>query len=205
MANINIVDRVINCKIVYYGPGRGGKTTNLQYIFDKFHKNTLGEMVSVNTKGDRTLFFDFLPLGLGKINGCEVKVQLFTVPGQPKYSSTRKMVLKGVDGVVFVADSLKIRQKDNLWSLQDLQNNLSDQKKNIREIPLVLQYNKQDLASKAIPVMDANEMERTLNNHLKVPSFSASALKGTAVGPTLKKCITLTLGQIYREIRMVDK
>ena len=92
MASFSLKDRIIECKIVYYGPGRGGKTTNLEYIFDKFRKNTLGDMVSINTKGDRTLFFDFLPLGLGKISGCEIKVQLFTVPGQPKYSSTRKMV-----------------------------------------------------------------------------------------------------------------
>jgi len=200
MADINVVDRVINCKIVYYGPGRGGKTTNLQYIFKNFHKNTLGDMVSINTKGDRTLFFDFLPLGLGKINGCDVKVQLFTVPGQPKYGSTRKMVLKGVDGVVFVADSLKIRQKDNLWSLQDLQNNLAEQSKDIREIPLVFQYNKQDLASKGIPVMGTDELESGLNTPLKVPSFSASALKGKAVGATLKQCLKLTLHQIHREI-----
>ncbi|MCK4728211.1 MAG: gliding motility protein, partial [Desulfobacterales bacterium] len=106
MANFNLKDRVIECKIVYYGPGRGGKTTNLQYIHKAFKKQTTGEMVSINTKGDRTLFFDFLPLGLGKIRGCEIKVQLYTVPGQVRYSSTRKMVLKGVDGVVFVADSL---------------------------------------------------------------------------------------------------
>ncbi len=105
MANINFRERVIDCKIVYYGPGRGGKTTNLKYIFRKYRKNTLGELVSINTKGDRTLFFDFLPLGVGKIKGLDVKVQLYTVPGQPKYSSTRKMVLKGVDGIVFVADS----------------------------------------------------------------------------------------------------
>ena len=205
MADINIIDRVIHCKIVYYGPGRGGKTTNLQYIFKKFRNNTLGDMVSINTKGDRTLFFDFLPLGLGKINGCEVKVQLFTVPGQPKYGSTRKMVLKGVDGVVFVADSLKIRQKDNLWSLQDLQNNLTDQSTDIRKIPMVFQYNKQDLASKGIPVMGMDELESDLNTHLKIPSFSASALEGKAVGSTLKKCLTLTLRQIHREVMGVEK
>ncbi|MBW1764045.1 MAG: gliding motility protein, partial [Deltaproteobacteria bacterium] len=107
MAVFNPRDKVIECKIVYYGPGRGGKTTNLEYVFKTGEKYTEGKMVSINTKGDRTLFFDFLPIGLGKIKGCDIKVQIFTVPGQAKYRSTRKMVLKGVDGVVFAADSLK--------------------------------------------------------------------------------------------------
>ena len=104
MAKFNPRDRIIECKIVYYGPGRGGKTTNLEYVFKAFKKNTAEEMVSINTKGDRTLYFDFLPMGLGKIRGCDVKVHLYTVPGQSKYASTRKLVLKGVDGVVFVAN-----------------------------------------------------------------------------------------------------
>ena len=185
MANINFREKVIDCKIVYYGPGRSGKTTNLKYIFRKFRKNTLGEMVSINTKGDRTLFFDFLPLGLGKINGFDVKVQLFTVPGQPKYSSTRKMVLKGVDGIVFVADSLKVRHKENLWSLKDLNDNLTEQSKKIFKMPLVFQYNKQDVAEKGLPIIPMEKMDRCLNNQLKVPSFSASALTGKEVGTTL--------------------
>jgi signal recognition particle receptor subunit beta len=199
MAHINFRDKTIDCKIVYYGPGRSGKTTNLKYIFRKYRKNTLGEMVSINTKGDRTLFFDFLPLGLGKINGCEVKVQLFTVPGQLKYSSTRKMVLKGVDGIVFVADSLKIRHKENLWSLKDLSDNLAEQNKKISKIPLVLQYNKQDLTQKGMPIIPVKEMDRCLNNQLKVPSFSASALTGKEVGATLIQCIKLTVRNLYRE------
>ena len=199
MANINFRDKVIDCKIVYYGPGRSGKTTNLNYIFRKYRKNTLGEMVSINTKGDRTLFFDFLPLGLGKINGFEVKVQLFTVPGQAKYSSTRKMVLKGVDGIVFVADSLKVRHKENLWSLKDLRDNLAAQNKKITKIPLVFQYNKQDLPEKGLPIIPMKEMDRCLNNQLKVPSFSASALTGKEVGTTLIQCIKLTVRNLYLE------
>ena len=199
MAHINFRDKVIDCKIVYYGPGRSGKTTNLKYIFQKYRKNTLGEMVSINTKGDRTLFFDFLPLGLGKINGCEVKVQLFTVPGQLKYSSTRKMVLKGVDGIVFVADSLKIRHKENLWSLKDLRDNLAAQNKKISKIPLVLQYNKQDLTQKGLPIIPVKEMDRCLNSQLKVPSFPASALTGKEVGSTLIQCIKLTVRNLYLE------
>ena len=199
MANINFRDKVIDCKIVYYGPGRSGKTTNLKYIFRKFRKNTLGEMVSINTKGDRTLFFDFLPLGLGKINGFEVKVQLFTVPGQAKYSSTRKMVLKGVDGIVFVADSLKVRHKENLWSLKDLSDNLAEQNKKILKIPLVFQYNKQDLTGKGLPIIPVKEMDRCLNSQLKVPSFPASALTGKEVGSTLIQCIKLTVRNLYLE------
>ena len=199
MANINFRDKVIDCKIVYYGPGRSGKTTNLKYIFRKYRKSTRGEMVSINTKGDRTLFFDFLPLGLGKIKGFEVKVQLYTVPGQPKYSSTRKMVLKGVDGIVFVADSLKIRHKENLWSLKDLSDNLAAQNKKISKMPLVFQYNKQDLPEKGLPIIPVKEMDRCLNNQLKVPSFSASALTGKEVGSTLIQCIKLTIRNLYLE------
>ena len=200
MANINFRDKVIDCKIVYYGPGRSGKTTNLKYIFRKFRKNTLGEMVSINTKGDRTLFFDFLPLGLGKINGFEVKVQLFTVPGQSKYSSTRKMVLKGVDGIVFVADSLKVRHKENLWSLKDLSDNLAEQNKKIFKMPLVFQYNKQDIAEKGMPIIPGEKMDHCLNNQLKVPSYSASALTGKEVGTTLIQCIKLTVRNLNREL-----
>ncbi len=192
---------MIDCKIVYYGPGRSGKTTNLEYIFRKYRKNTIGEMVSINTKGDRTLFFDFLPLGVGKIKGLDVKVQLYTVPGQPKYSSTRKMVLKGVDGIVFVADSLKIRHKDNLWSLKDLRDNLAAQDKKIMKMPLVLQYNKQDLTEQGLPIIPVKEMERCLNKQLKVPSFSASALTGKEVGATLIQCIKLTVRNLNRELK----
>ena len=200
MARFDAKARVIECKVVYYGPGRGGKTTNLEYIFQKFRKSTTGEMVSINTKGDRTLFFDFLPMGLGKIKGCEVKLQLFTVPGQPKYSSTRKMVLKGVDAVVFVADSLEIRRKANLFSLEDLRQNLAVQNMDLFKLPLVLQYNKRDLAEENIPVVPLKVMERDLNSKLKVPSYPASALNGTGVGDCLKECLRLTLHHLQHEL-----
>lgn len=201
MAIFNLKKRVIECKIVYYGPGRGGKTTNLEYIFRSFKKQTTGEMVSINTQGDRTLFFDFLPMGLGKIRGCEVKIQLYTVPGQPRYSSTRKLVLKGVDGVVFVADSLQVRRKENMLSLKDLQQNLAGHNKSIFKIPLVLQYNKRDLAKEAVPLMPVDVMERDLNRKLNVPSFPASALKGDGVGATLKECLKLTLHHLQQELK----
>ena len=169
MAIFNAKDRVIECKIVYYGPGRGGKTSNLEYIYKAGKKYAMSDMVSINTKGDRTLFFDFLPIGLGKIRGCDVKVQLYTVPGQQKYSSTRKLVLKYVDGIVFVADSLEIRRKANVLSLKDLQQNLAAQGEDVFKIPLVMQFNKRDLGDKDIPIMPVDLMTQDLNNKLKAP------------------------------------
>jgi len=201
MAVFNAKDRIIECKLVYYGPGRCGKTTNLRYIFKAGQRYTTSDMVSIDTKGDRTLFFDFLPMGLGKIRGCDVKVQLYTVPGQPKYSSTRRLVLKNVDGMVFVADSLEIRRKANAMSLKDLQQNLAAQNIDILKIPLVMQYNKRDLAEQGIPIMPVEVMERDLNSKLKAPSFEASALKGPGVRDTLKKCLVLTLRQLQEELK----
>ena len=201
MAVFNAKARVIECKLVYYGPGRCGKTTNLEYIFKAGKKYTIGEMVSIDTKGDRTLFFDFLPIGLGKIRSCDVKVQLYTVPGQAKYGSTRKLVLKNVDGVVFVADSLEVRRKANFLSLKDLQQNLAEQNVSIFKIPLVLQYNKRDLAEQGLPVMPVELMEKDLNSKLKVPSFEASAVKGSGVGETLKKMLALTLSHLEKELK----
>ena len=201
MAIFNLKKREIECKIVYYGPGRGGKTTNLEYIFKKFSKQIEGEMVSINTEGDRTLFFDFLPMGLGQIRGCDVKVQLYTVPGQVQYSSTRKLVLRGVDGVVFVADSLEVRREKNMLSLKDLQKNLKDYGLNIFKIPLVLQYNKRDLADEGIPLMSIEQMDKDLNRQLKAPSFPGSAVKGTGIGDTLKACIKQTLTALQKELK----
>jgi signal recognition particle receptor subunit beta len=200
MAVFNAKDRIIECKLVYYGPGRGGKTTNLEYIFKAFNKHTSAEMVSINTQGDRTLFFDFLPIGLGKIRDCDVKIQLYTVPGQPKYRSTRKMVLKGVDGVVFVADSLEIQRKPNVESLKDLAENLAEEGKNVFNIPLIMQFNKRDLGDQGIPIMPEDLMNRELNNKLKVPYHLASALKGTGVGATLKEALLLTLRHLQKEL-----
>jgi mutual gliding-motility protein MglA len=201
MAIFNAKNRVIECKLVYYGPGRGGKTTNLEYIHKAFKKQTTADMVSIDTKGDRTLFFDFLPMGLGKIRGCDVKVQLYTVPGQVKYASTRKMVLKGVDAIVFVADSLEIRRKANMLSLKDLQQNLAEQNMSIFNVPLVLQYNKRDLAEQDMPIVPEEVMERDLNSKLKVPSFPASALRGPGVGESLKACLKLALHHLQEELK----
>lgn len=201
MAIFNLKKREIECKIVYYGPGRGGKTTNLEYLFKAYKKQVTGEMVSINTEGDRTLFFDFLPIGLGKIRGCDVRVQLYTVPGQVKYSSTRKLVLRGVDGVIFVADSLDVRREKNMLSLQDLQKNLKEYGKSIFQTPLVLQYNKRDLADDGIPLMSIEQMNKDLNRQLKVPAYPGSAVKGDGVGATLKECLKLTLKSLQKEFK----
>lgn len=200
MAILNLKQREIECKIVYYGPGRCGKTTNLEYIFKTYKKQVTGDMVSVDTEGDRTLFFDFLPIGLGKIKGCDVKVQLYTVPGQVQYASTRKLVLRGVDGVIFVADSLVVRREKNMISLKDLQDNLKEYGTNIFKIPLVLQYNKRDLADK-FPLMSIEQMEKDLNRQLKAPSFPGSAFTGEGVGASLKEIMKLTLKHLQKEMQ----
>ena len=201
MAVINLKNRQIECKIVFYGPGRSGKTTNLEYIHKAFKKQVTGKMISIDTEGDRTLFFDFLPIGLGKIKGCDVKVQLYTVPGQVKYKATRQLVLKGVDGVVFVADSLAVRREKNMISLKDLHENLQKMGLNIRKLPLVLQYNKRDLEDKGLPVMPLKKMEHELNRQLKVQSFPASALSGNGVGNTLTAILKLTLQSLQNEFK----
>lgn len=200
MAIVNLKKREIECKIVYYGPGRCGKTTNLEYIFQAYRKQITGEMVSINTDGDRTLFFDFLPMELGKLKGCDVRVHLYTVPGQVQYTSTRKLVLRGVDGVVFVADSLEVRREKNLLSLKDLHQNLKDYGLSILKIPLVMQFNKRDLAKDGIPLMPLEQMEKELNRQLKVPSFPGSAITGEGVGKTLQACLKLTLQSLKNEL-----
>jgi signal recognition particle receptor subunit beta len=202
MAVFNFKKRELECKIVYYGPGRCGKTTNMEYIFKTFKKQIIGEMVSIDTEGDRTLFFDFLPIGLGKIKGFDIKVQVYTVPGQVQYRSTRKLVLKGVDGVIFVADSLAVRREKNMVSLKDLQHNLKEYGLNIFKIPLVMQHNKRDLAGQGFPIMSVEQMEKDLNRQLKVPSFPASAIIGQGVGATLKECLKLTLISFRQKLKL---
>ncbi|MBW2488479.1 MAG: GTPase domain-containing protein [Deltaproteobacteria bacterium] len=201
MAFVNLKNKEIQVKIVYYGPGRGGKTTNLEYIYKKFRKRINTEMVTVKTHGDRTLFFDFLPFDLGMINGYDVKIQLYTVPGQVKYNATRRLVLRGVDGIVFVADAMAIRREKNVLSLKNLQENLANYKKSIFKIPCVLQYNKLDLLEQGIPLLSTDILEKDLNTQLKRPSFSASALKGTNVVATLKKIISMTVASIKRDLK----
>jgi signal recognition particle receptor subunit beta len=202
MAIVNLKKRQIECKIVYYGPGRCGKTTNLEYIHKTFTKQVRGDMVSINTDGDRTLFFDFLPLELGKVKGCDLRVQLYTVPGQVRYSSTRKLVLRGADAVVFVADSLDVRREKNMLSLKDLAANLKEYGVSIFNLPLVMQFNKRDLAEANIPLMSIEQMEKDLNKQLKVPTFPGSAVKGDGVGKTLHACLKLAMKSIQKELNL---
>jgi len=200
MAIVNLKKREIECKIVFYGPGRCGKTTNLEYIHKFYKKQVKTDMVSINTDGDRTLFFDFLPMELGKMKGCDVRVHLYTVPGQVQYSSTRKLVLRGVDGIVFVADSLEVRRQKNMLSLKDLHQNLKEYGLNILQIPLVIQFNKRDLEKEGIPLLPLEQMEKDLNRQLTVPTFQASAVTGEGVGKSLQTCLKLTLQSLKKEL-----
>ncbi len=193
MALIDLSNREVHCKIVYYGPGRCGKTTNLMYIYNAMNSAARGKMLTIETKGDRTLFFDLLPLNLGKIKGFDIKIQLYTVPGQTIYHATRKLVLKGVDGIVFVADSLRVRRAKNIESLEDLKRNLKEYNLDIKSLPLVMQYNKRDLGKIGIPLLDTAELESDLNRELRVPSFCASATKGYGVFETLKAISKMTV------------
>jgi signal recognition particle receptor subunit beta len=201
MAFVNLKNKEIQVKIVYYGPGRGGKTTNLEYIYKKFAQRINSEMVTVKTHGDRTLFFDFLPFDIGIVNGYEVKIQLYTVPGQVKYNATRRLVLRGVDGIVFVADAMAIRREKNVLSLRNLQENLVNYKKSLTRIPCVMQYNKMDLREQGIPLLPMSVLEKDLNSRLKVPSFPASALKGVNVVATLKRIISMTVASIKKDLK----
>jgi signal recognition particle receptor subunit beta len=200
MAIINLKKKEVQAKIVYYGPGRGGKTTNLEYIYKKFRGRIQTEMVTIKTHGDRTLFFDFLPIEIGRIKGYDIRMQLYTVPGQVKYESTRRLVLRGVDGIVFVADSLAVRRKENVLSLKSLADNLVSYKKSIFEIPLVFQYNKRDLLDEGIPLLPVEWLEKDLNSKLKAPYFEVSALKGPNVVQTMKKIIIMTIDSLRKDL-----
>ena len=183
MSLVNFTTREITCKIVYYGPGRSGKTTNLQYVYSQVPADRKGRMVSLATQTDRTLFFDFLPLDLGTISGFATKFQLYTVPGQVYYNATRKLVLQGADGVVFVADS-QLRQLDeNIESLQNLQANVLEHGVDVRTLPMVLQFNKQDLPPEFI--LSPQELDEALNFR-NLQSFAADALHGVGVFETLR-------------------
>ncbi len=200
MAVINIRKKEVQIKIVYVGPGRGGKTTNLEYLFSSIRHRIQSDMVSIKTHGDRTLFFDFLPFDLGTIQGYRIKTQLYTVPGQVKYNATRKLVLKGVDGVVFVADSMAVMREKNIQSLENLRENLAFYDLDMYKFPIVLQYNKRDLNSPDIPILDVATLQQDLNAKLKAPYFEASALRGDNVIATVKKIISETIVSIQEHL-----
>jgi mutual gliding-motility protein MglA len=190
---INYSSREINCKIVYYGPGLCGKTTNLQYIYANTNQNAKGKMISLATETERTLFFDFLPLSLGEIRGFKTRFHLYTVPGQVFYDASRKLILKGVDGVVFVADSQVERTEANVESLENLRINLSEQGYDLDRIPYVVQYNKRDLPNAA----SMEELQGLLNPR-RVPEFEAVAPKGEGVYDTLKAIAKLILTELKK-------
>jgi signal recognition particle receptor subunit beta len=193
MSFINYLSREINCKIVYYGPGLCGKTTNLQYIYNKTNPDAKGKMISLATETERTLFFDFLPLALGEIRGFKTRFHLYTVPGQVFYDASRKLILKGVDGVVFVADSQIARTEANAESLENLRINLAEQGYSLDKIPYVIQYNKRDMPGIA-PV----EELRALLNPTGVPEFEGVASTGVGVFETLKAVAKLVLTELKR-------
>jgi len=188
MSFINYASREINCKIVYYGPGLCGKTTNLQYIYQKTAPEAKGKMISLATETERTLFFDFLPLALGEIRGFKTRFHLYTVPGQVFYDASRKLILKGVDGVVFVADSQEERIEANIESLENLGINLKEQGYDLAKLPFVVQYNKRDLPN----VVPTDELRQELNP-TGVPDFEACASSGEGVFETLKAVAKLIL------------
>ena len=194
MSLVNYSTREITCKIVYYGPGRSGKTTNLQYVHTAVPDERKGEMVSLATETDRTLFFDYFPLDLGTIAGFKTKMQLYTVPGQVYYNATRKLVLRGADGVVFVADAQKQQMEENIDSLRNLQENLLEQNLDIRQMPLVLQYNKVDLPG----VHSKEEMDQALNFR-EVPTYTAVAVTGEGVFNTLRGISELVLKSLSKK------
>ena len=193
MSFINYSSREINCKIVYYGPGLCGKTTNLQYIYSRTSPDSKGKMISLATETERTLFFDFLPLSLGEIRGFKTRFHLYTVPGQVFYDASRKLILKGVDGVVFVVDSQIERMEANLESLENLRYNLQEQGYDLDKIPYVIQYNKRDL-----PNVASVEELRSLTNKTNVPDFEVIATSGEGVFDTLKSVAKLVLTELKR-------
>lgn len=181
MSFVNYHTKEINCKIVYYGPGLGGKTTNIQYIYQKTSSQNKGQMITLNTENERTLFFDFLPLDLGEIRGFKTRFHLYTVPGQVFYEASRKLILRGVDGLVFVADSQVERMEANIESYQGLERNLAEQGYDLSKVPMVMQWNKRDLPN-IVPVED---LQYQLNKR-KLPAFEAVATNGQGVFDTLK-------------------
>ena len=197
MSFINYSSREINCKLVYYGPGLCGKTTNLKYIYEKTAADAKGKMISLATETERTLFFDFLPLALGEIRGFKTRFHLYTVPGQVFYDASRKLILKGVDGVVFVADSQEERFEANAESLDNLKANLREQGYDFDKIPVVLQYNKRDLPN----AVSLEELRATLNPTGKLADFEAAAQSGKGVFETLKALARLVLQELKKGSR----
>ncbi|TKJ43997.1 gliding-motility protein MglA [candidate division TA06 bacterium B3_TA06] len=199
MAFINLATKEISVKIVYYGPGLGGKTTTLRGICGKLDENTKGKMISIDTEMDRTLFFDFLPVNLDRVRGFQVRLHLYTVPGQVFYNASRRIILSGVDGLIFVADSQRERREDNTNSLQNLKNNLATLNLKLSNIPYVMQYNKRDLPN----LMTVAEMEELLNPD-RVPYFESVATQGSGISETLKEIAKRVILQVFKTPRGIE-
>jgi hypothetical protein len=195
MALINQASHEISCKLVFYGPGLGGKTTNLRYIYEKVSPGSKGQLISLATELDRTLFFDFMPLDLGSIHGFKTKFHLYTVPGQVFYNASRKLVLRGVDGIVFVADSQTERFGDTLESFKNLGENLAEMKLTLESLPLVLQYNKRDLPN----IVPLDVIKSRIDPQGRFPGFEAVASQGHGVMETLKQVAKMVLGNVGRK------
>lgn len=198
MAIVSRKKNELQCKLVYYGPGRGGKTTNLITIHKAVASKVRGQLISIHTAGDRTIFFDFMPLDLGTVKNMNIKISVYTVPGQVMYNDTRKVVLRGVDGIVFVADSLEIRQTHNVESMSNLQENLKELSIDLSDLPLVLQYNKRDLNGTS-QLMSVNQLDRDLNADHAYKAFPASALVGTGVKETFKQICMQTVAHVCKQ------
>lgn len=194
MSTINFANREINCKIVYYGPGVAGKTTNLKYIYTQVPDTVKGEMVSLATEDERTLFFDFLPIDLGSVQGFKTRFHLYTVPGQVFYNASRKLILRGVDGIIFVADSASNRLRANAESMRNLRENLEEYNLNLEEIPMVIQFNKRDLPD-AVPT---EMLKSILDPQARFPSFDAAAASGVGVFETLRAVSKMVLERLAK-------
>jgi signal recognition particle receptor subunit beta len=197
LVQINIAKKEINLKLVYYGPGLSGKTTNLEVVHKKAPDDKRGDLTSIATEGDRTLYFDFMPLDLGNVGGMRTRLRLYTVPGQVHYNSTRKLVLQGADGVAFIADTQQVKMDENIESLRNLEENLKEQKLDIRKLPLVFQWNKRDLPNTVLrPELDAKL------NTFGAPAFDAVAVNAEGVFETLKKLVQLVLDKVKKDHKL---
>jgi small GTP-binding protein len=197
---MSLANSEILIKIVYWGPGKSGKTTSLEHIYKRYKDHIDTNMAMVKTVKGKRLLLDFLAIDAGKIKGVDIRIQLFTVPGEIRHQATRRLVLKGADGIVFVADSMVLRRQNNIHYLTDLQEHLTAQKNDISKIPLVFQYNKRDLREQGIPILSVETLEKDLNR-IQAPSFEASALTGTNVIATMKKIVSITLTSLHKELK----